>query len=442
MPLKGSPLSTILLVLLYALMGSLVGMAPVAVLAQQSATNSISLAITKVGKDGKAENTRKEANNSHIYDNELNLDDDIRYSWSGTDLNLKYKDTAAKGGGYLKVYLNDDTKEENLILDYGSSPLRVSSLKSKLVEGPNKILLVYIDSTNRFPTTPTKVAFSFKYKNFSSQPQIQVLEPASNVVIGRGADKDISLQLSNFELESTDSRLPNRGKLNVYANSILDQNRLGIFSLSQKVDGKVYVKFNTRDLEVSRIPDNLSTQLIFVLTSTSGTVSNFQTSLPVRSNYNGSLDVGLPKVTIIEPRKDRTNLTVDGNQKFIVQVDNFTILKETSKDNNEDTKGYLQIYVDNKPLKTLWPKIDFTLNEIGLGDTTEGRKTIKVQLVNKNFTKLSPEAVDSIDVIFAPKFNESNTEIPQIENQSWRIVLVIITVVLVVGGISILITRG
>ncbi len=414
---------------------------PLAAVAQ-SATNPINLAISKVTKDGKSENTRKEANNSYTYDNELNLDDDIKYGWSGTDLNLKYKDAPARGGGYLKIYLNDDSQDTNLITEFGSSPLPILSLRSKLAEGSNKILFVYIDSTNRFPAQPTKVLFTFKFKNSSNLPSIQVLEPSPNSVIGRGADKDVTLQLTNFELENSDSRLPNRGKLNVYVNEILDQNRLGIFSVSQSIEGKIYVRFNTRDLESSRIPDGLSTNLIFVLTQTNGNVLNYRNSLQVRSNYSGSLDVGLPKITITEPRKDRTNLTVDGDQKFLVQVDNFTVLTEATKDDNEDTKGYLQIYVDNKPLKTLWSKTDFTLNEIGLSDTIEGRKTIKVQLVNKNFTKLSPEAVDSIDVIFAPKLNESSSQIPQVENQGWRVVLVIITVVLVVGGISVLITKG
>ena len=429
--------------LLFALSSILVLVSsPVFVVAQQSTTNPINLAISKVSVGGKIENTRKDGSNNFIYDNELNLDDDMRYGWAGTDLNLKYKDAPAVGGGYLKIYLNDDTNEANLITEFGSSPLPVVKLRSKLVEGANKILFVYIDSTNRFPTQPTKVSFSFKFKNFTSQPQIQVIEPSPNTVIGRGADKDISLQLINFELENADSRLPNRGKLNVYVNQVLDQNRLGIFSVSQNVQDKIYVRFNTRDLETTRIPDGTATQLIFVLTQTNGTISNIQNSLQVRSNYNGSLDVGLPHVTITEPRKDRTNLTIDGNQKFILKVDNFTVLTEATKDTNEDMKGYIQIYVDNKPLKTLWPKTDFTLNEIGLSDTVEGRKTVKVQLVNKNYTKLSPEATDSIDIIFAPKFNDNNSQTPQVENQSWRIVLVIITVVLVVGGISVLITKG
>lgn len=421
---------------------SFVGLFPVLALAQQSATNPISLAISKVTRNGQAENTKKDGVNNFVYENELNLDDDIRYGWLGTDLNLKYKTTPAIGGGYLKIYLNDDSSEANLITEYGTSPLPVSALKSKLVEGQNKILFVYVDSTNRFASQPTKVAFTFKFKKASNLPNIQVLEPTPNSVIGRGADKDISIQLTNFELENSDSRLPNRGKLNVYANTVLDQNRLGIFSVSQNVQGNIYVRFNTRDLETSRIPDGLATQLIFNLTKTDGTLLNFQNTLQVRSNYNGSLDVGLPRVTITEPRKDRTNLTVDGNQKFIVQVDNFTILTETSKEANEDTKGYLQIYVDNKPLKILWPKNTFTLNEIGLNDVAEGRKTVKVQLVNKNYTKLSPEASDSLEIIFAPKFNENLNNSPQVENQSWRIVLVIVTVVLVVGGISVLITRG
>jgi len=88
---------------------SFVGLFPVLALAQQSATNPISLAISKVTRNGQVENTKKEGTNNFVYENELNLDDDIRYGWLGTDLNLKYKTSPAIGGGYLKIYLNDDT---------------------------------------------------------------------------------------------------------------------------------------------------------------------------------------------------------------------------------------------------------------------------------------------------------------------------------------------
>ena len=155
--------------LLFALSSILVLVSsPVFVVAQQSTTNPINLAISKVSVGGKIENTRKDGSNNFIYDNELNLDDDMRYGWAGTDLNLKYKDAPAVGGGYLKIYLNDDTNEANLITEFGSSPLPVVKLRSKLVEGANKILFVYIDSTNRFPTQPTKVSFSFKFKGIAN----------------------------------------------------------------------------------------------------------------------------------------------------------------------------------------------------------------------------------------------------------------------------------
>ena len=127
--------------------------------------------------------------------------------------------------------------------------------------------------------------------------------------------------------------------------------------------------------------------------------------------------------------------------RFILSIENFEILTERKDGGNEDKKGYLQIIIDEIPQKTVFGKKEFSLNEIGFADTLEGRKSIKVQLVNKDFTKLNPEATDTVDIVYSPKSNSSTGE-PKVQNNTWRIVIVGLTIVLVIGGIAILVTKS
>lgn len=408
----------------------------------QSKTNAIRLEISKVSKGGNTLLTKSLGNQTFEFDGELNLDDQIRYAWNAVELNIACKDAPRTGCGYLKIYLNDDTTEDNFILDYGWSPLQIDKIASKLKEGPNKLLFVYIDSKNTSDRS-TKVVFTFKFKNATSKPQIKVVEPVSNSLFGQGIERKIELELNNFQLETNNSNQPNRGKLNIYHSAIDSKNLIGTISTSAGLnDGKSKVSFNSKDLDFSKVVDSVEAKLIFVLTKTTGETLEFKTELNVKSNYQGTLDVGLPKISITEPRKDRSNLNVDGNQKFLVQIDNFELLKEFAPGDAEEGKGYLQIFIDNDPVKTVWPKTDFSLTEISSIDITEGRKTIKVQLVNKNFTTLLPEAFDTIDIVYSPTKNESETQTAAVQSNTWRIVMVILIVVLVIGGIAVLITKG
>jgi len=412
---------------------------PALSLQAQQATNTINLAISKISKNGRDENTQNVSSNSWKYDGELTLDDSIKYSWKNTDLNLKYKDNPKKGGGYLKIYKEDETKEENFVIDFGASPVAINKLADKLVEGENKIIFVFVDFGGK---TATKVSFSFKFKNISSNPQVKVMEPGENAVLAKGIDQNIVLELSNFTLETTNSNKKDRGKLNVYFNDT--KSILATFSFSKDLgNNKSEVRFNTKDLDASKskIGDSESTKLIFALTKTSGELLPFQTSLKIRTNYNNSLNIGFPKINILEPRRDRSDLQVDGDRKFILNIENFEILAERKEGGNEDRKGYLQIIVDEIPKVTVFGKKEFSLNEIGFADTTEGRKTVKVQLVNKDFTRLNPEAQDTLEIVYSPKSNSSTGE-PQLQNSTWRIAIVGLTIVLVIGGIAILVTKS
>ncbi len=429
----------------FLLLSFTLSLAPLAQ-AQESPTNALNISIPVVTKDGKNNQVQKTNTNTFQYSGELTLDDAIKYAWDGVDLNLKYVDKPAKGGGYLKVYLNDDSTENNLITNFGSSPMPIKTINSKLKEGDNKILLVFIDYTGKPAIPLTKISFSFKFKNTTTAPQIKVLEPADNSIFMKNVDRDIVLQLQNFSLEINDSGQKNRGKVNIYHNQVQQENFLGTVTLSKDLgDNKAEVRFSSKDYgtEFSHIPDNKDTKLIFVLTKGNGELLDTKAEVKVRTNYNNTINVNLPKISFIEPRKDRTNLNADGDQKFIVQADNFQILTERKDGPNEPGQGYLQIIVDDIPRQIVYPKTDFSLNEIKYSDTQEGRKSIKVQLVNKDFTKLNPEAQDAMDIIYIPKqTDKAANSTNQVENNTWRIVIIVLTIVLVVGGIAVIITRG
>jgi hypothetical protein len=413
------------------------------VLAQQSTTNPINLKISKVVKDQKDEATKQTTLNVWAYDGELGLDDAIKYGWSGVDLNLKYKEKPAKSGGYLKIYAGDDTTENNLILDYGTSPLPINKLTGKLKDGDNKILFVFIDSNAK---ATTKVVFTFKFRAASTAPKIEVLQPGPSSVLAKGIDQSFVLKLTNFSLEATPSNQPNKGKLNVYYNEIkAGQNLLQTINFSKDLgNNTAEVNFNTKnvDLVKLKIPDNIASKIIFVLTKSTGELLPYNAELIIQTNYNNSLDVGFPRITIVEPRKDRTDLIIDGERKFILKVDNFIVLPERKDGANEPKEGYLQIFVDETPRKIVFPKTEFSLNELGITDLSEGKKTVRVQLVNKDFTKTVPEATDSVDIIYTSQTDSSKDLTPQVQNNNWRVVIVILTVVLVIGGIAVLITKG
>ncbi len=414
----------------------------ISTIAQTITSNSINLSIPKVFRAGKDEITKNSGGDNWKYEGELTLDDSIKYGWQNTDLDIKYKTAPTKGGGYIKVYINDDSKPENLLTDYGSSPLPLNKIGDKLKTGDNTLVLVYIGSTGN-PSARSTINFTFK--SAITSPQIKVLSPAEGSVFTKDLDQDIALELTNFVVDNiTDQK--NHGKLNVYFNTISPSNLIGTQSSSiDKGDGKSEVKFNTKDIpNINKIPDSTESKLIFVLTNSKGENTDFKTELKVKTNYNNLVDIGLPRVTITDPRKDRSDMNINADRKFTVQIENFQVLSERVDGANENGKGYLQIIVDSTPIKVVYPKLDFTFNELGLGALPEGKKTVKIQLVNKDYTKLKPGAEDSVDVIFSPQTSKAEVtkDSNQIQNNSWRIVIIVLTVILVLGGIAIIVTKG
>jgi hypothetical protein len=411
--------------------------------------NPIDLRITNVTAGGVLQSTRKDGDN-WVYDGELTKDDDIRYRWSGVDLNTKYKSISASGGGYVRVYSNE-VKDANLLVDQGLDvyPLRLSTIADKLANGSNKLLFVYINSGNNTAFNP--VTFTFNFKNVSNKPVISIVKPLPNSIFMKGVEQEIVLQLSNFKLANSGGTDPSVGKVKVYFNEVKVANDLGTISSGRGLgDGKFEVNLKSSDLTLlPNTPDSDQTKLIFVLTDITEKPIGIQSEVIIKTNYSNSLNVGLPRVTIVEPKKDRSNLSIDGNSQFILQIENFEILKDRPVSDTlvaDGKKGFLQIIVNNgdksQPLQPVWGKTEFTLNEIGYSDSGEGQRNVKVQLVDVNFELLKPEASDSIDIFYTPPAQDEVKESVNVQNNTWRIVIIVLTVVLIVGGISILITRG
>lgn len=410
--------------------------------------NPIDLKITNVTANGELKDTRKDGDN-WVYDGELTKDDDIRYRWAGVDLNTKYNKIAASGGGYIKIY-NNEVKPENFLADQGvdNYPLKVNDIAPKLANGQNKLQFVYVSANTNTGYLP--VTFTFNFKNGSNKPAISVLKPDVGSVFMNGVEQNIQLQLNNFSLSNQVSGEKNIGKVKIYFEETKPANLVGTIASGIQQDNKYLVSLKSSDLNLAKVPDSNQTKLIFALSDTSDNLTGVQAELVVQTNYNSSLNVGLPRVLILEPKKDRSNNKVDNNTQFLLQVENFQILKDRqnlgTKPTADQKKGYLQIIITSgdksQPIQPIWSKNDFTLNEIGYTDTLEGQRTIKIQLVNENFETLKPEATDSIEIFYTPANANQNTQEGGVQNNSWRVVIITLTVILIVGGISVLITRG
>lgn len=423
---------------------------PVPAWAQTTGLNQVNFQIPSVTKDGRRINTTRISDTRWVLDSnvKLTLDDGIRYSWVGLDLDLKYKDLPSQFGGYLKIYKDNDTTEDNFILNYGSYPsnsvgLKLSELKSKLREGENTLLFVFIGYNNLTPTPKAKVWFTFHFENTTNEATIEILKPQAGAVFAENIHQTFEIELTNFILENSENNLPGRGKMNFYYNEVTQNTLLGTIATSLEQNGKHRVVFNSKDFSNFRnIPDNFKTRIIFVLTKSNGELLNYRQTLEVVTNFRNTLDVGLPRITILEPNRDRTNMKISGDQKFILKIDNFEISSRQEGSLNQQKKGYLQIILNNRAVELAYPKSEFSLNEIGASQFGEGPLTVKVQLVNFDFTKLNPEASDSIEVFFVPRNAKETTEIQQVENNTWRLVIVGLILVLIIGSISLLVTKG
>lgn len=426
-----------------------------------SSTNSISMYIPAVrfgGSTGLSENTAKIGENNYQYlARPLNLDDQIRYGYSSkTLININHVNNPSPTASYLKAYINDDSSEENFIANIGNSPISISSLQSKLQAGKNTVLFVWIDSPNG-PTNPaTKVQFTFDYAgpvtkpNVSSSaniktPTIEAINPGEKAVISRDSEKEFNLKLNNFLLSKNPENKPNEGVLEIYFNEIKPQN------LIQTIDngaaneaGGTDVKINTANNENwSKIPDSQNTKIIFLLKNSPTSQVGETKILNYITNYGGTVDIGLPKITMLEPS---FNANVKLDHIFKVKVDNFKLLNKVDTDTREtkSNEGYIQIRVNDKLYVPNTDKTEFTLREIKATDIF-GRINVRVDLVNTQFERLKPAAFVENNVNLEKEKNDQEAVKTNNNNSkfnNWRTIIIILTVALIWGSIAVLIARS
>lgn len=416
-------------------------LSPLLVNAAPSSTNKIGLTIMRVrfAADGTFDNKiQNTAANAYEYnDKALGPNDEIRYSWKNTAIDIANANSPKVGAGYLKIYANDDSTPDNFITNYGSSPLVVKDIASKLKMGRNTILLVYTDQANAETDPLTKVQFSFNYQPDNiPEPSIEIVSPASGSVLGNGLEKDFQLKLNNFNLEKDSSNQINYGHLNLYYNEINNNNLINTFTSATQKTNYSELTFNSKDFaKFANIPDSTTTKLIFALTDSNGKLLNKNTELQVITNYNNSVETGLPNVKIMEPQN---KATITSDYKIKVQVNNFNLLPQIETREKKSTEGYLQVRVDDKVVKEATNQTEFTLNSLGVDKT--GQIKIRVDLVNTQFEQLDVPA--NAEILVNVKQNAGSAQIVSNSSNNWRIIVMIITIVLVVGSIVILVTKG
>jgi hypothetical protein len=414
-----------------------------------TAPANINLAITKVVKDGKDVLTEKTSAGKFSFSDTLGKDDAIKYSWDGTRINSTFKENPALCCGYINVYLDDETIESNYLFTTGSDdyPIKISKFSDKLKSGKNTLILVFFNHTNKPTTNTSSITFEYLSSSPAGKPSITVVKPGSGAVFSKDVTQNIVLDIENFTLtKDTENKSDNFGKLNIYGNDIgnlLETIDSG-FSTGQN---KIRVDFKPETIaKFDKLPDSKNTKLIFQLVTPSKDEPVAETAFEVITNYNKSTNLGLPSVTITEPSKESTIVNVNEDKVFLIDYQNFTILDKDpiqTTANPSNKEGFVQIFVNNTPIVTKWPKKEFTLKEIGYVSQDNGEKEVKVQLVNANYEKLTPDTSDKVKVQYT---SSANTNVKKQESETqfanWKIVIIVLTVILIVGGILISITKS
>ena len=405
------------------------------------------MAISKVVKDGKDYPTNQLSPRSWSFKDVLNNGDSIKYQWDNTKLGIYFEKNPALCCGFLRVYKEDESKEENFLVTTGSDdyPLKLSKFADKLKPGKNNLIFVFFDHTNK--PTNNKASIAIDYATESPKPKINIAKPSSGTVFAKDITSNIVLELDNFKLSTmSDIKSSNIGKVNIFGNNT--DNLLGTITTGSEVsDGKTRVEIKPETFtNFEKLPDSKNTKLIFQLVATAEKDPVAEEKLEIITNFGNSIDVGLAKISIADPVKNTTNIQVTQDTIVKLKLENFEIISKPPLNNNtppDNKKGFLQIFVDNKPLQTTWAKLDFNLKEIGHISAESGEKEIKVQLVNQNYEKLSPEAIDKIKVQYtAPQLNSIQTATTNPQTSNWKIIIITLTVILIVGGILISITKS
>ncbi len=416
----------------------------------QSKTNAIGLALAKInqleaGKTVGAEVYNPDPANINAYSTKVKVtpDDDLRYRWAGFIVDIKNANTTVKAkNGYIKVYLGKESKEENFITNAGVN-LPIKDIKDKLIEGENTILLQVVTNDGKPLVPTTEITFTFNYNALSTSPGMEIVSPKPGAVLSSSITQDFNIKTPNFTLENNPiaKSSPTNGKMAIYWDEVKPE----------KLIATVYKnEFKSSEYDFSKIEDGLDRKIIFVLKDSKDNPykPSITSSVTVKSNFRGSIDIGLPKITFVQPDKSATNLDLSESDKISVKIDNFELTDNTSDKKPEDGHGVLQVSLDGKKIGDSLTKTEFTLGELNIGALEKGQKELKVELVSKNYEALVPEAKDSIKFNFlanpiaSSDKTQSDAAIEESQNPAWKIVIIILIVILIIGGIAVLITKA
>ena len=418
----------------------------ISTLAQSAvAGKSINLSITKVLKDGKDTPTERDSSEIWQVGTNLTATDAVKYQWDNAEINTKYKKSPAKGAGYIKVFLND-TKDENFLVDTGFDeyPFQLSKVAGKLINGKNNLIFAFVDDMGNINN---KATVGFVFGGESAKPKITVLKPVAASTFEKDVTQNIELELENFKLSANNDKITGVGKLNIYGND--KNNLLGTVTTgSELANNKFKVEVLPQALNgFDKLPDSKNTKLIFDIIPAGGADPVVSQSVEVVTNFNKTVETSFPSLKFVDPLPTAQVQTASEDRVFSIDIKNFELLNQPPLNNTQvadDKKGFLQIFVDGKPLQTIWQKNTFTLKDIRYTSTEPGEKEIKVQLVNIYFAKLNPEATSKLKINYQPATNSNNFQLDtnQFKDNNWRIIIIILTVILVIGGIVVSVSRA
>ena len=373
-------------------------------------------------------------NNEVIFNDQLTLNDSLRFSWANIDLSLDSRSNPSPKVGFVKAYINE-VKDENFILDFATSPLKLDQLGFKLKEGKNKILFVlYLDNK----PTDKIINFTFNYKLTPSDPVIKIIKPNQKTLFTTNLKQDFLITIDNFVVKSG-INLANHGKIKVYYNEVSDNGFLTQIIDSDNYANGSQLKFNSDIFgdKFRAISDTETGKLIFVPITYEGKVlTTAQATMDVIMNYQTTLNIKTPSVEFLNINDSNNSLLT--SDKIKIKVNNFTLQKFDTRNSMAINSGYLQILINDKPHKMTFDKTEFTIDELLPGYKDE-KLNIRLQLVNTDFTSLNPDTFAIIDLFIKPnKIDDISTKV---QASNWRLIIIGITILIILGSVLYIIFR-
>jgi hypothetical protein len=379
--------------------------------------------------------TNKTSDSEVSFAETLSNNDLLRFMWQDIELDVANKISPSVKGGYLKVY-KESLKEENYIYDVGFTPLKIDKLANTLKEGQNILFFQLV--LNGQPTQQT-IKFSFNYTSNSGLPNLKILNPKPFTVLNKDKYTDFEIVVDNFVVK-TDVKLSNHGKIKVYLNNLNEENFLTSLISSEITPMGSKLKFNSSVLgsKLQEALDSEKSKLLFLPETNDGKVLNTaMVEISLITNYQKSLNIKLPQVSFVALDSNKT--VVDRDEKIKLRIDNFKVLGYDVRNTDKPNEGYMQVYINDKPHKIAYTQTEFTINELA-PLINEEKINLRVQLVNANFLAIEPLAEANLE-IFVKKNNPlDQTSIVEISN--WRLILLGVTILLILGSVMYIVFRS